>query len=114
MYQVKCPECGRERSVRAKKKWMEGEPPFIKICMSCCQIGKKKSLETLAKLSEIAKRQQTPELIEKKRQFMKDHPECWQGKLVPGLGGGWNKGMHTDEETLRKISEGVRKAKEKK
>ena len=114
MYQVKCPECDKDRIVRAKQPWMKDGPPLIKICMSCCQKGKKKSPETLAKLSQIAKSQQTPELIEKKRQFMKDHPECWQDKLVPGLGGGWNKGLQTDEETLRKISEGVRKAKEKK
>lgn len=114
MYQVTCPECDQERMVRAKQPWMKKGPPFVKICMRCCQKGKKKSPETLAKLSEIAKRQQTPELIKKKRQFMKDHPECWQGKLVPGLGGGWNKGMQTDKETLKKISEGVRKAKEKK
>ena len=93
MYQVRCPECDQERTVRAKKKWME--KGLVKICMSCCQKGKKKSPETLAKLSEIAKLQQTPELIEKKRQFMKDHPECWQGKLVPGLGGG-EQGMQTD------------------
>lgn len=112
MHQVKCPECGEERVVKAKKKWMEDG--LIKICMSCCQKGKKKSSETIAKLSEITKSQQTPEIIEKKRQFMKDHPEYWQGKLIPGFGGGWNKGMQTDEDTLKKISEGVKKAKGKK
>jgi hypothetical protein len=112
MYQVKCPDCGGERSVRARKPWMVGSEPFLKICKSCCQKGKEKTPECRAKLSEAVKRLQTEEVVAKKSQFMKDHPEVWGPNLVFGAGGGWNKGMKmgaTPEETKQKISESMKK-----
>lgn len=52
MYQVKCPECGEERYVRAKKPWMAGEPPFQKICKACCQKGRESTKEYRLKISK--------------------------------------------------------------
>ena len=118
MYQVKCPECGGERSVRARKPWMTGEQPFMKICKSCCQKGKEKTPEWRAKLSESVKALQTEEVIKRKSQFMKDHPEVWEENLIFGQTAGWNKGIKMrdcSEETKHKISESMKKTlKEKK
>lgn len=118
MYQIKCPKCGGERSVRARKTWMAGEQPFLKICKSCCQKGKEKTPEWRAKLSASVKTLQTEEVIKKKSQFMKDHPEVWEENLVFGQTAGWNKGIDMpkrSDETKQKISESMKKTlKEKK
>lgn len=116
MFQVVCPECGNERQVQAKKKWMEGNAPYSKICKSCCQAGKEKTEEHKAKLSESVKALQTEEVLKKKSDFMKSHPEVWQQNLIPGQGAAWNKGLKTgpkDEETKQKISESMKKRKSK-
>ena len=115
MYQVKCPECGQERIVKAKKDWMNDG--LVKICKACCQKGKEKTPEWRAKLSESAKAIQTEEVIKRKSQFMKDHPEVWDGNLVFGHSAGWNKGIELpdrSEETKQKISESMRKTLEEK
>lgn len=112
MYQVICPNCQNVREVKAKKNWMQGSAPYPMICKSCCQIGKPKSDETRKKLSESLKAIQTPELLEKKRQYMLDHPECWKGKLKEGGAEKHCLGLSHTEETKKKISDGVRKAKE--
>ena len=110
MYQVKCPECGQERIVKAKKDWMKDG--LVKICKACCQKGKEKTLEWRARLSESVKALQTEEVIKRKSQFMKDHPEVWEGNLVFGHSAGWNKGAELpkrSEETKQKISESMKK-----
>lgn len=116
MYQVKCPKCGQERIVKAKKDWMKDG--LVKTCKACCQKGKEKTPEWRAKLSESAKAIQTEEVIKRKSQFMKDHPEVWEGNLVFGQTAGWNKGIKMQkcsEETKNKISESMKKTlKEKK
>ncbi len=118
MYQIKCPDCGGERSVRARKPWMTGEPPFLKICKSCCQKGKEKTLEWRSKLSESVKAAQTEDVIKRKSQFMKDNPEIWENNLIFGCSAGWNKGLKMSklsEETKQKISESIKRTlKEKK
>ncbi len=114
MFEIKCPECGNIREVRAKKPWMTGEQPFIKICKSCCQLGKEKSEEHKAKLSISASLAQTDELRQKKSEFMKAHPELWRSNLVAGEGGGWNKGLELEprtEETKQKISQSMKDRK---
>lgn len=115
MYQVKCPECGQERTVKARKKWMKDG--LVKICKACCQKGKEKTPEWRAKLSESMKAFQTEEVIKRKSQFMKDHPEVWEDNLVFGHSGGWNKGVdmpERPEETKKKISESMKKTWENK
>jgi hypothetical protein len=110
MYQIKCPECGQERTVKARKKWMKDG--LVKICKACCQKGKEKTPECRAKLSEAIKRLQTEEVVAKKSQFMKDHPEVWSPNLVFGQSAGWNKGMKMkkrSDETKQKISESMKK-----
>ncbi len=117
MHEVKCPECGQSRFVKAKKPWMTGTSPYSKICKSCCQIGKQKSDEHKAKLSESAKAAQTDEILQNKSEFQKQHPEFWKGQIATGVGGGWNKGLTMpamSEETKQKISDGVKAAKGKK
>lgn len=91
MYQVQCPVCRKLRDVKAKKSWMTGEEPYQNLCKTCCQVGKEKSPEHRAKLSESVKAAQTPELRANKSQFMLEHPEVWEGNIATGNGGGWNK-----------------------
>jgi len=117
MFEVKCPECDHVRKVSAKKPWMKGQQPFIKICKSCCQVGKEKSEEHKAKLSESAKNAQTPEILSQKSEFQKAHPEIWQNNLIAGKGAGWNKGLQLparSEETKQKISETLKDTKKNK
>lgn len=114
MFQVVCPECGDARQVKAKKPWMVGEPPYQKICKRCCQLGKEKSEEHKAKLSESVKALQTDQLRQEKSDYMKSHPEVWQSNLIPGAGSAWNKGLKTgpmDEETKEKISKSMKERK---
>lgn len=110
MYEVFCPECRRTRTVKTRKPWMEGEPPFQRPCKSCCQIGKEVSPETRAKLSEIAKQSQTEELRAHKSDVQKERYEAGVSNLIPGAGGGWNKdvlmGPRT-EETKKRISDSM-------
>ena len=104
MYEVICPACKKLREVAAKKKWMEGEQPFEKLCKPCSMTGKTKSAETKQKLSELAKKQQTPELLQFKSEFMKSHPELWQANLKPELGPIARLGTHHSDESKDKIS----------
>jgi hypothetical protein len=116
MFQVQCPECSKIREVKAKKSWMQGEPPYTKICKACCQ-PKTKTEEHKQKLKEAIKQLQTPEVLEKKKQFMLEHPEHWQKKLIPGKGGGWNKGLKLppkSDETKNKISDSMKNRKKNK
>jgi len=117
MYEIKCPVCGQKRSVRAKKPWMSGEPPFSKICKSCCQKGKEKTPEWRSKLSESIRILQTEEVLQKKSQFMKDHPEVWKENLIFGQSAGWNKGKKmpkTSDEIRKKISDSLKTTLRKK
>lgn len=95
----------------------DGEQPYSKICKACCQIGKEKTEEHKAKLSASVKAAQTEELLQRKSEYRKEHPEVWQDQLVPGAGAGWNKGLtlpSRSEETKQKISESVKATKAKK
>ncbi len=112
MYEVKCPECGDCRNVKAKKPWMKGEAPYSKICKKCCQLGKEKTEEHKQKLSESVAAAQTDELRKQKSDYMKSHPEIWQSNLIAGQGAAWNKGLETgpmSEETKEKISKAMKK-----
>lgn len=109
---VRCPNCGQRRTVKAKKPWMTGEQPYEKICKSCCQIGKQKTDEHKAKLSESVKNIQTKEVIESKREFMLQHPELWV-QPEPNLGHDAWRGKHHTDESKKKISDGVKAAKDK-
>ncbi len=105
MYEVICPQCGDTRTVKAKKPWMKDqEEPFEKMCKPCSMTGKTHSQETRNKLSQIAKAQQTPELLQFKSQFMKDHPELWQNNLQQELGSQSRIGTHHTDEAKAKIS----------
>lgn len=108
MYQIKCTKCGEERSVKARKPWMTGGEPFLKICKSCCQKGKEKTPEWRSKISESMKAAQTDDVIKRKSQFMKEHPEIWENNLIFGYSAGWNKDLKMSklsEETKQKISQ---------
>jgi hypothetical protein len=116
MFQIICPECGDERQVKAKKPWMKGDAPYSKVCKSCCQIGKEKTEEHKAKLSESVKSIQTDEVLKRKSDYMKSHPEVWQANLIPGQGAAWNKGIELQprsEETKAKISQTMKQRKAK-
>lgn len=106
MFEIICPNCKKPREVKSKQPWMK-ELPYVKICRVCCQLGKPKTVETRLKLSISMRELQTPEVLERKSQFMKTHPEIWSKNLVAGEGAGWNKGLELparSEETKEKIS----------
>jgi len=110
MYEVKCPVCNDIRTVAARKTWMIGDLPYSKICKKCVGKGKPKSEEVKKKVSESVKKLQTPELLKKKSEFMKEHPELW-ANLKPELGPLSRIGTHHTDVSKEKISDGVRKAK---
>lgn len=96
---------------------MQGEAPFAKICKSCCQLGKEKTVECRQKLSLAMHELQTEEVLNRKSQYMKDHPEIWQSNLIAGRGAGWNKNLELparSEETKEKISQAMKDRKKTK
>lgn len=103
MFEVQCSECKELRLVTAKKSWMIGELPYIKICKKCVGKGKSKSEETKKKLSAAVKLLQTDEVRKKKSDFMKQHPELW-GNLQPELGPISRVGTHHTDKSKQKIS----------
>lgn len=114
MFNVVCPECKKIRTVKAKKSWMVGNSPYEKTCKSCCQLGKEKSAECKQKLSAAIQKLQTEEVLNRKSQYMKNHPELWQPNLISGQGAGWNKGLDLpskSDQTKSKISESMKKRK---
>jgi hypothetical protein len=113
MNKVICPNCKKEREVEIRKPWMIGEPPFEKLCRSCCQKGKIKTQEHRDKLSEAVKKLQTAEVLEAKREFMLNNPEFWKGKLKEGGAEIHSLGKTHSEETKKKIGKGVRETKAK-
>jgi hypothetical protein len=116
MFQVKCPNCQKFREVKSKQPWMVGNPPYEKLCKSCCQVGKEKTEDHKRKLSESVKKTQTEEVLKKKSEFMKSHPEVWSANLIAGQGAGWNEGMELPErsdETKEKISESMKARRNK-
>lgn len=113
MHKVICPKCSTIREVSAHKPWMTGFEPFEKLCKSCSMKGKIKSAEHCEKLSLSLKAIQSPELLEKKSQYMKAHPEHWQGKLKEGGAEEHSLGKKHSQEVKDKISKGVKLAKNK-
>lgn len=105
MHEVICSQCKQTRVVKAKKTWMIGEPPYEKVCKSCCQTGKKLSEETISKLS-VPKPEGFGEKVSlqhKKNPHLKD-------TLVAGAGAGWNRGLEMtprSDETKKQISESM-------
>lgn len=115
MFRILCDQCNTERTVQAKKPWMIGEEPYIKICKSCCQLGKEKTQDHRDKLSASVKAAQTDELLKKKSKFQIDS-ENWKNNLIAGQGAGWNLGISTgspSEETKAKISQSMKNRKNK-
>ena len=116
MFQVECPTCKTSRSVKAKKPWMQGEDPYLKICKSCCQTGKEKSAEHRQKLSFSVQLTQTDEVRQHKSEIQKEIYRSGKSNLIAGQGAGWNEGIQTgtpSEETREKISKSMKKRKEK-
>lgn len=109
MFKVICPVCKEIREVAARKPWMVGEAPYEKRCKRHAE-GKQKSPEHRAKLSASIKALQTEEVREKKRQYMLAHPEYWHQPPTEKAQEAWT-GQHHTEESKKKISEGVKKAK---
>lgn len=85
------------------------QTPYEQICGSCSQRDKIIKEETKVKISEsLTGIKRTDEFKQKLSNYMKNHPEgISRGKenLIPGSGGGWNKGSHLSDETKQKMSE---------
>ena len=106
MFDVTCPECKQKRLIATWKKKDGNGPPYVKLCKSCVQAGKVLSDETKKKLS-VPKPEGFGHMVaeqHKKNPHLKD-------SLVPGAGGGWNRGQTMkplSEETKAKISESMK------
>lgn len=95
-----------ERGRLMKKSCYYGElkKPYYQTCKSCAQIGKIITEDQKEKISQSLKGiKRSKEFKENLSNYMKNNPKC-QENLIPGLGGGWNKGLKTSEEVKHKIS----------
>ena len=107
MFEVICPTCEEKRMVAARKPWMTGPVPYVKVCKKCVGKGKAKSQETKDKLSAAVKALQTPEVLKAKSDFMKDHPELWLN-LKQELGALSRIGTTHTDETKQKMSNALK------
>lgn len=105
------PDHEGEPSREMKKSCFYGalNEPYFQICKSCSQLGREVSEDTKEAirmaLKDIPK---SEEFKQKLRDYMKNNPEgiaIGKANLVPGIGGGWNKGINTPEDVKQKMSE---------
>lgn len=83
--------------------------PYTQICKPCSQLGKVVEDEMRDKISTaLTGIKRSDEFKENLSHYMKNNPEgIERGKnnLIPGSGGGWNKGKETPDEVKQKMSE---------
>lgn len=84
------------------------EEPYLQTCKSCAQLGKEIPEEQREKIRQALKGiERSDEFKEKLSEYMKNNPEgVARGKanLIPGVGGGWNKGLSMPEDVKEKMS----------
>lgn len=111
---VNCPICGKVRGMKMSCYYGSLELPYRQECGSCVQKRKTISDEHREAISEsLAGRKLTEEHRQKISEYMKTADN--KHKLVPGAGGGWNRGKVTPEEVREKQSQaltGVEKSEE--
>ena len=95
-----------------KKK--DGGFPYVKVCKSCAFKERKLSEEHKEKIRQkLTGRTLSKTTKDKIRKYRIEHPKLTE-TLVPGAGGGWNKGLslpERSETTKKKISETMKKRK---
>lgn len=111
---VVCPTCEKTRQInKSSYKGDLSEHPYIQTCGSCARSGRQMSPETIEKIKiALTGRSLSEETKEKIREYRKSHPELWV-TLQPNLGPKSRKGTHHTDDSKKKISEGVKKAKRK-
>lgn len=82
--------------------------PYLQVCGSCAQKGKTVSEEQREKIRiSLTGIKRSEEFKEKLREYMRTNPEGiarGEANLIPGAGGGWNKGSVTPEDVRQKQS----------
>jgi uncharacterized protein YlaI len=105
LIEVTCLICNQTRAIKwsaYKRKKEKNTPPHLpQRCGSCSQRNKSLSQETKSKISSTLKGvPKTLEMREKLRQYRLDHPT---ENLIPGMGGGWNRGLKKEGEESESI-----------
>jgi putative component of toxin-antitoxin plasmid stabilization module len=105
---VLCPKCKKTRKMNASCYFGVLSEPYSQICGSCSQIGKEITDEQKQKISQkLIGRSLTEDHKKNISKYMKFNVNgIEQGKrnLIPGSGGGWNKGLKTPQEICDKQS----------
>ncbi len=105
---VVCPNCNKFRKINSSCYFGILSEPYVQICGSCAQIGKKITEEQKQKISQtLTGRNLTEDHKKNISKYMKYNLNgIEQGKrnLIPGSGGGWNKGSKTPKEVCEKQS----------
>jgi hypothetical protein len=105
---VQCPRCQKVRDMKKNCYYGSMEEPYQQVCGSCAQEGKVVSEEQKQKISDaLSGRELSEEHLAKILKYRENNPDwCEKTKqnLIPGVGGGWNKGQECPEETREKIS----------
>jgi hypothetical protein len=106
---VICPTCSIRREMKKSCYYGSMKQPYKQVCNSCAQLGKKISEEQKEKTSNKLKGvKKSDEFKQKLSDYMTNNLEgIERGRknLIPGSGGGWNKGLETPEEVKIKMAE---------
>lgn len=108
MPEINCPKCGKPRTVsEVVYKRLLKNPKW---CRSCSQIANQTPEQRDKIRAALTGRPKSEEMRHKLSEYMKAHPEAWQGRVATGAGGGWNKGLSLSprsEETKEKIRQSM-------
>jgi hypothetical protein len=110
--EVYCPDTNhvgdKMRQMKKKNYYGSLEKPYTQICGSCVQKNKKISDEQKEKIRlSLTGIKRSEEFKKKLSDYMKNNQEGVERatkNLIPGAGGGWNKGEQTPEEVKQKMS----------
>jgi hypothetical protein len=106
-----CPDHKGDPVRQMKKKNYYGslEKPYLQSCGSCVQLNKIISEEQKEKIRlSLTGIKRSDEFKKKISNYMKNNQEGIlraSSNLVPGSGGGWNKGINTPDEVKQKMSQ---------
>lgn len=97
------------RQMKKKNYYGSLEKPYLQLCGSCVQLNKKISEEQKEKIRlSLTGIKRSEDFKNKLSNYMKNNQEGIQrasSNLIPGSGGGWNKGQQLPEEVKQKMSE---------
>lgn len=96
------------RQMKKKNYYGSLEKPYLQLCGSCVQLNKKISEEQKEKIRlSLTGIKRSDEFKKKLSQYMKNNQEGIlraSANLIPGSGGGWNKGKQVPDDVKQKMS----------